>query len=74
MKLPGALSFVYGVAFLLYLGLVLVFTYVLEWGFIGVCWATSLNYIFRFCLGLVYMSFKESEALTVARNGVLFQR
>lgn len=47
-------------AFAVYLLVVLVGTFAFGWGFIGVCWSTSLNYFLRFVFAYLYITYKDS--------------
>ena len=51
-----------GLAFLVYLAVVLVSTFVFEWGFLGIIWSTTFNYFLRFIIGYLYITKKESFA------------
>ena len=62
MKEPVLFVFVYGLSFLVYLVVVLVSTFVFEWGYLGIIWSTTFNYFLRFIIGYLYITKKESFA------------
>ena len=74
IQMPIVLLFSFGLTTVIFLTLVLIFTYVFEWGFLGICWATTLNFILRFVLGYGYLTYKETEPLMAARSVPLFHR
>ena len=72
MNEPNVLLVSFGVATAFFLGLVLLFTLALDWGFIGICWATTINYILRFVISYAYITFKPT--FTEANKATIFQR
>lgn len=72
--MPIVLVFGYGLATVLFGAIVFVFTYVFEWGFLGICCATALNNVLRFVLCYGYIACKDSEVLVAARRVSLFSR
>ena len=43
------------IAAILYLGVVFLFVYGFDWGFLGICWATTIHLILRFVIAHAFV-------------------